>query len=82
MNGVVDHLSLVNDNIVLAVDEKIRENRRITVTSVSLQVPEIACSLLHEIECDRLRKCVHWVAKKLTEQHKIKWWDSALAFLI
>ena len=43
--------SVVNKDLVRAVDEKIRENRRFTITSFSLPFPQISRSLLHEILC-------------------------------
>ena len=53
--------SVVNEDLVRAVEEKIRENRRFTITSLSLHFPQISWSLLHEIVSDELkfRKCVH-----------------------
>jgi transposase-like protein len=43
--------SVVNEDLVPAVEEKIRENRRVTITSLSLHFPQISRSLLHEIVC-------------------------------
>jgi len=40
--------SVVNEDLVRAV-EKIRENRRLTITSLSLHFAQISRSLLHEI---------------------------------
>jgi len=41
--------SVVNEDLVRAVEEKIRENRRFTITSLSLHFPQISRSLLHKI---------------------------------
>ena len=41
--------SIVNEDLVRAVEEKIRENKRFTITSLSLHFPQISRSLLHEI---------------------------------
>ena len=41
--------SVVNEDLVRAVEEKIRENRHFTITSLSLHFPQISWSLLHEI---------------------------------
>jgi hypothetical protein len=41
--------SIVNGDSVRAVEEKIRENRRFTITSLSLHFPQISRSILHEI---------------------------------
>jgi hypothetical protein len=46
--------SVVNKGLVRAVEEKIRENRRFTVTSLSLHFPQISQSLLHKIVSDKL----------------------------
>jgi len=58
--------SVVNEDLVRAVDEKIRENRRFTITSLSLHFTQISRSLLHEIVSDELRfrkLCALWVPK-------------------
>ena len=47
-------LSPVNDDLMHAVEEKIRENRRFTITSLSLHFPDISRSLLHEIMSEKL----------------------------
>ena len=57
---------VVNEDLVRAVEEKIRENRRFTITSLSLHVPQISRSLLHEILSDKLKfrkLCARWVPK-------------------
>jgi len=41
--------SLVNDDSVREVVEKLKENRRFTITSLSIDSPHISRSLLHEI---------------------------------
>jgi hypothetical protein len=38
----------MNEDLVCAVEEKIRETRRFTITSLSLHFPQISQSLLHE----------------------------------
>jgi hypothetical protein len=47
-------LSVVNEDLVRAVEEKIQENRQFTVLSLSLDFPQIFRSLLHEIVSDKL----------------------------
>jgi len=44
-------LTVVSEDFVRAVEEKIRENRRFTITSLSLHLRQISRSLLHEIVC-------------------------------
>ena len=76
--------SVVNEDLVRAVEEKIRENRRFTITSLSLHFPRISRSLLHEIVSDELgfrKLCARWVPKMLTEEHKLKRQASVLDFL-
>jgi len=73
--------SVVNEDLVRAVKEKIRENRRFTITSLSLHFPQISRSLLHEIVSDELKfrkLCARSVPKMLTEEHKLKRQASAL----
>jgi len=41
--------SVVNEDSVRAVEEKIWENRRFTITPLSLHFPQISRSLLHKI---------------------------------
>jgi hypothetical protein len=41
--------SVVNEDLARAVEEKIQENRRFTILSLSLHFPQISRSLLHEI---------------------------------
>jgi hypothetical protein len=40
---------VINENLVRAVEEKIHENIRFTISSLSLYFPHISRSLLHEI---------------------------------
>ena len=76
--------SLVNDEMVRAIEERIRGNRRFTITMISQDFPEISRSLLHEIVSEKLayrKLCARWVPKQLTEEHKMKRRASALVFL-
>jgi len=41
--------SVANEDLVRAVEEKIRESRRFTITPLSLHFPQISRSLLHKI---------------------------------
>jgi hypothetical protein len=40
---------VVKKDLVHAVEEKIQENRRFTISSISLHFPQISQSLLHKI---------------------------------
>ena len=74
--------SVVNEDLVHAVEVNIRENRRFTITSLSPHFPQISRSLLHKIVSDKLKfrkLCACWVPKILMEEDKLKW--QALDFL-
>jgi hypothetical protein len=67
--------SVVNEALVRTGEEKIQENRRSTISSLSLQFPQILRSLLHEILFDKLhfqKLCSRWVPKVFTDIHKNK----------
>ena len=76
--------SVVNDDLVRAVEEKVRENRRFTITPLSLHFPQISRLLLHEIVSDKLqfrKLCARWEPNMVTEGRKLKRQASALDFL-
>jgi hypothetical protein len=76
--------SVVNEDLVRAMEEKIQENRRFTISSHSLHFPQISRSLLDEIVSDKLRfrkLCSRWLPKMLTDEHKTKRQASALTSL-
>ncbi|GFW40221.1 HTH_48 domain-containing protein [Trichonephila clavipes] len=58
--------SIVTDELVAKVDETIRENRRFTITELSLSFPQVSRTLLFENVTQKLtyRKfCARWVPK-------------------
>jgi hypothetical protein len=66
--------SVVNKDLMRAMEEKIQENRRFTISSVSPHFPQISPSLLDEIVSEKLRfrkLCSRWVPKVLTDEHKL-----------
>lgn len=76
--------SLITDDLKKRVDDFIRKDRRVKLSELSKQFPEISRSLLYEIVTDHLnyRKiCSRWVPKMLTDQHKTNRMGSALSFL-
>uniref|UniRef100_A0A670Z1V8 Mos1 transposase HTH domain-containing protein n=1 Tax=Pseudonaja textilis TaxID=8673 RepID=A0A670Z1V8_PSETE len=76
--------SIVTDELVAKVDDKIRENRRFTVTELSLSFPQISRSLLHEIVTQKLgyhKFCARWVPKIPSENHKNQCMAASLTFL-
>jgi hypothetical protein len=46
--------SVVNEDLVRAMEEKIQESRQFTISSLSLHFPQISWSLLHEIVSEKL----------------------------
>jgi hypothetical protein len=67
--------SVVNEDLVHAVEEKIQENRRFTISTFSLHFPQISRSFPHGIVPDKLsfrKLCSRWVPKMLTDEHKKK----------
>jgi hypothetical protein len=69
-----DRPSVVNENLVRAVEEKIQENGRFTISSLSVYLPKISRSL-HEMASDKLRfrkLCSPRGPKMLTDEHKMK----------
>jgi histone-lysine N-methyltransferase SETMAR len=76
--------SVVNDDLVRAVDSKVHEDRRFTISSLSLHFPQISRTILYEIVSDRLnyrKLCSRWVPKMLSEEHTTQRPGSALTFL-
>jgi len=76
--------SLVTEELVHAIDDKIQENRKFTISALAREFPQISRSLIHEIVTEKLKfrkLCSRWVPKILTEQHKTKRMGSALQFL-
>jgi hypothetical protein len=62
--------SVVNDDLVHVVDSKVHEDRRFTISSLSLHFPQISRTILYEIVSDRLnyrKLCSRWVPKMLSQ---------------
>jgi hypothetical protein len=49
---------LVNDVLVQEVEKKIHENKRFTMTSLSIHFSQISRSLLHEIEFSKIVRTI------------------------
>jgi hypothetical protein len=65
--------TMVTDELVTLVNEKIDENRHFTITELTLEFPQISRILLHEIVTVKLgyhKFCARWVLKLLSEDHK------------
>jgi hypothetical protein len=70
-----DQPSVVNEDLVRTVEEKIQEKRQFTISLLSLHFAQISQSLLHEIVSEKLRfwkLCSHWVLKMLKEEQKMQ----------
>ncbi|GFW12635.1 histone-lysine N-methyltransferase SETMAR [Trichonephila clavipes] len=68
-----------------AVETKIRENMRFTVTTLSLEFPDVSRSVLYKIVTENLnfkKLCSRWVPRLLTAEHKEKRFAISLDFLI
>ena len=65
--------SLVNDDLMRNVNERVRDDRRFTISDLSLQFPNISRTLVYGIFSSHLgyrKVCARWVPKMLTEEHK------------
>jgi len=63
----------VDDDLVRKVDERVRDDRRFTISDLSLHFPQISRTLLYDIVSSHLgywKVCARWVPKMLTEEHK------------
>ncbi|GBN29760.1 hypothetical protein AVEN_100065-1 [Araneus ventricosus] len=70
--------SVVNDHLVAKVNEKIRENRRLTIRMLFDEFPQISKTVLHEIVTNRLnyhKLCSRWAPKMLKgcPQNEVTW---------
>ena len=77
--------SLVNDDLVRKVNERERDDRRFTISDLSMHFPQISRTLFYDIVSNHLgyrKMCARWVAKMLTEKHKKQRVAYALTFLM
>jgi len=77
--------SLVNDDLVRKVNERVRDDSRFTISDLSLHFPQISRTLLCETVSSHLgyrKVCARWVPKILTEEHKKQHVACALTFLM
>jgi hypothetical protein len=73
---VVGQPSVVSDDLIGSVDQKICERRRFTVSELSCELPQISRAILYEIITVRLGYhmfCARWVPKMLACAHKTEW---------
>jgi hypothetical protein len=79
-----DRPSVVSDYLLRAVEAKVSENRRFTISSLSFHFQQISRTFLYEILTNRSdfrKSCLDWVPKMLSERNKKKRAASALIFL-
>jgi hypothetical protein len=75
--------SIVSDDLVQSVDQKIYERRRLTIAELSCEFPQISPTVLYETLTVRLgcyKFCARWVPKMITVAHKTQKMASALTF--
>ncbi|GFV18768.1 histone-lysine N-methyltransferase SETMAR [Trichonephila clavipes] len=76
--------SVITDDLVNAVDEKIREDRRFTISTLALEFSNVGRTTLNKVVSEKLKfrkLCARWVLRLLTEEHKLKRMACALDFL-
>ncbi|XP_067143098.1 protein GVQW3-like [Centruroides vittatus] len=76
--------SLISEDLVRDVDNKIREGRRFMISTLSIESPQISRSVLYTIVSEKLnyrKLCSRWVPRLLSDDHETKRLDSALSFL-
>ncbi|GFU74553.1 histone-lysine N-methyltransferase SETMAR [Trichonephila clavipes] len=76
--------SEITDDLVNAVDEKIREDRRFTISTLALEFPNVGRATSPKVISEKLKfrkLCARWVPRLLTEEHKLKRMACTLDFL-
>ncbi|GFY06961.1 uncharacterized protein TNCV_4090631 [Trichonephila clavipes] len=77
--------SVITDDLMQAIETKNRENRRFTMTTLSLEFPEGSRLVVYKIVTEDLnfkKLCSRWVPRLLTAKHKEKKFVISLEFLI
>ncbi|GFY11564.1 histone-lysine N-methyltransferase SETMAR [Trichonephila clavipes] len=76
--------SVITDDLVNALDEKIREDRRFTISTLALEFPNVGRTTLHKVVSEKLKfrkLCARCVPRLLSKEHKLKRMACALDFL-
>ncbi|GFV36632.1 HTH_48 domain-containing protein [Trichonephila clavipes] len=76
--------SVITDDLVNVVDEKICKGRQFTISTSALEFPNVGRTTLHKVVSEKLKfrkLCARWVPRLLTEEHKLKRMACALDFL-
>ncbi|GFV45629.1 histone-lysine N-methyltransferase SETMAR [Trichonephila clavipes] len=77
--------SVITDDLKQVVETKIRENKRFTITTLSLKFPDVSRSVVYKIVTEDLnfkKLCSRWVLRLLTAEHKEKRFDISLDLFI
>ncbi|GFX99360.1 uncharacterized protein TNCV_1550241 [Trichonephila clavipes] len=77
--------SVITDDLINAMDEKIREDRRFTISTLPLEFPNVGRTTLHKVVSEKLKfrkLCARWFPRLLTEEHKLKRMASTFDFWI
>ncbi|GFX74143.1 uncharacterized protein TNCV_491071 [Trichonephila clavipes] len=75
----------ITDDLIQAVETKIRENRIFTLSTPSLEFPDVSRLVVHKIVTEDLnfkKLCSRWVPRLLTAEHKDERFAISLDFLI
>jgi len=76
--------SLVNDDLVRKVNERVRDDRRFTISDLSLHFPQISRNLLYDSVSSHLgyrKMCARW-CPRCSEEHKKQLVACSLTFLM
>ncbi|GFS63282.1 mariner Mos1 transposase [Trichonephila clavipes] len=76
--------SLITDDLMQAVEAKIRENRRFTITLLLMEFLDVSRSVVYKVVTEGLnfkKLYFRWVPRFLTEKYKEKRFDTLLNFL-
>ena len=76
--------SLITEALKTAVNNRILQDRRVTLDELHIVFPDISRSLLGEIVSQHLgynKICARWVPRQLRDQHKTQRMGAALTFL-
>ncbi|KAJ4436716.1 hypothetical protein ANN_16848 [Periplaneta americana] len=77
-------LSIMNADLIRLVDERVRANRRFTMSELSEDFPQISRTLLNKVITEDLgywKLSARWVPKLLSEEQKAQQMGAALFFL-
>ncbi|GFW80745.1 HTH_48 domain-containing protein [Trichonephila clavipes] len=77
--------SVITDDLMQAVETKVRENMRFTITTLSMELVGGSRLMVYKIVTDDLifkKLCSRWILIFLTPEHKQKRFGRSLDFLI